>query len=84
MLGLAGALLGVALGNGLALAISAMGIPMPPPPNSDIAYVALVRLSLPVSALAALTGFLAPVLAAVGPARRAARRDIADALRQAV
>ena len=84
MLGLAGALLGVALGNGLALAISAMGIPMPPPPNSDIAYVALVRLSLPVSALAALTGILAPVLAAVGPARRAARRDIADALRQAV
>jgi len=84
MLGLAGGLLGVALGNGLALAISAVGIPMPPPPNSDIAYVALVRLSLPVSALAALTGFLAPVLAAVGPARRAARRDIADALRQAV
>ncbi|MEQ8264452.1 ABC transporter permease [Pseudohaliea sp.] len=84
MLGLAGALLGVALGNGLALAISAVGIPMPPPPNSDIAYVALVRLSLPVSALAALTGFLAPVLAALGPARRAARRDIADALRQAV
>ena len=31
-----------------------------------------------------MADLLAPVLAAVGPARRAARRDIADALRQAV
>ena len=46
--------------------------------------MALVRLSLPVSALAALTGFMAPLLAALRPARQAARRDIADALRQAV
>ena len=84
LLGIGGAVLGMALGNGLALAISAVGIPMPPPPNSDIAYTALIRFSLPVTLLAGLTGALAPVLAALLPARRAAHQDIALALRQAV
>lgn len=84
VLGVVGALLGVVLGNLLALLISAIGIPMPPPPNSDIAYTALIRLSLPVSLLAALTGLLAPLAAAIMPARRASRQPIAEALRQAV
>ena len=83
-LGAAGAVLGVVLGNGLALAISAVGIPMPPPPNSDIAYIALVRLAWWISGLAFAVGVLAPVIAALRPARRAARADIAESLRQAI
>ena len=84
IVGVAGAALGVLFGNGLALAVSAIGIPMPPPPNSDIAYVALIRPSATVTLLAATTGCLAPLLAAFRPAHRAARAGIADALRQAV
>jgi len=84
LLGAIGALFGLILGNSLALLISAIGIPMPPPPNSDIAYIALVRVSLPLSLLAALIGFLAPLLASLRPAHRAASQDISYALRQRV
>lgn len=84
LLGLLGAGLGVLLGNLLALGISAVGIPMPPPPNSDLGYIALVRLAWWITGLAALVGVLAPVLAALRPARRTARADIAEALRHAV
>jgi len=84
LLGLLGAGLGTLLGNLLALGISAVGIPMPPPPNSDLGYIALIRQAWWITGLAALVGVLAPVLAALRPARRAARADIAESLRQAV
>ena len=66
------------------LAISAVGIPMPPPPNSDLGYLSLIRLSLPVSLLAFGVGALAPLLAAVGPARRSVKMPIVDALQRGV
>ena len=84
LLGLLGAVLGVLAGNALALLISAIGIPMPPPPNSDLGYISLIRLSGWVSLCAALIGVLAPVAAAIRPALRAARADIAEALRQGI
>jgi putative ABC transport system permease protein len=84
LLGLLGAVIGVAAGNLLALLISAIGIPMPPPPNSDLGYISLIRLSGWVSLAAGLIGVLAPTVAAVRPALRAAREDIADALRQGI
>jgi putative ABC transport system permease protein len=84
LLGLCGAVVGVAAGNLLALLISAVGIPMPPPPNSDLGYISLIRLSWWVSLSAGMIGLLAPVAAAFKPALRAARADIADALRQGV
>ena len=84
LLGLSGALLGVAVGNVLAVIISAIGIPMPPPPNSDLGYISLIRLSVPVTLLAGLIGVLAPVAAALRPALRASRADIAVSLRQAI
>lgn len=83
LLGLIGASLGVLLGNLLALAISAVGIPMPPPPNSDLGYIALIRQAWWITGLAALVGVLSPVLAAWRPARRVSRADIAESLRQA-
>lgn len=82
LLGLAGTSIGVLLGSGLAVLISAVGIAMPPPPNADLGYTAHI-LILPFSLLtASVTGVSATVLAAILPARRASRTPVAEALRQ--
>jgi putative ABC transport system permease protein len=84
LLGLVGAGLGVVLGVILALAISAVGIPMPPPPNSDLPYTGQIRLVPSVVAGAFAVGFLATVGAALMPALKVRRIPVVDALRQAV
>lgn len=84
LLGLLGAVVGVLLGSLLAVSISAVGIPMPPPPNSDLAYDALIPLSWWITFLAIAVGVMAPLLAALRPAWRTAHADIADSLRQGV
>ena len=84
MLGIGGSALGVVLGVATALTLSSIGIPMPPPPNADVGYTALVRLEPSVIALAFATGAISSLLASVLPARRAARIPIVIALRQNV
>jgi putative ABC transport system permease protein len=84
ILGLLGAALGVAIGIALALAISAVGIPMPPPPNSNLGYVAEIRLVPSVLGSAFVTGWIATVLASIPPAWRVSRIPVVDALRQNV
>jgi len=84
VLGVAGAALGTVLGVLLALSISAIGIPMPPPPNADIGYTAEIQLVPPVIASAFGIGVIATVLAAILPALRVARTDVVEALRQNV
>jgi len=84
LLGVAAALAGIVLGLLLAWGISAIGIDMPPPPNSDVGYRAAIRVSFPNVALAAAIGILAAVIGAVLPARRLARMPIVDALRHAI
>jgi putative ABC transport system permease protein len=79
-LGVIGATIGVALGILLALAISAIGIPMPPPPNANLAYTAHVRVVPWVVASAFVVGVVGSLLAALWPARRVAQRDVAVAL----
>jgi putative ABC transport system permease protein len=82
LLGLFGAGLGMALGCVLAWTISAIGIPMPPPPNANVGYTAYIRL-LPIEVLSAgAVGFVATCLAAVLPARRVSRMNVVDALRK--
>jgi len=81
LLGLLGASLGVALGVTLALAISAVGIPMPPPPNGNLGYTATIRVVPSVLAMAFAVGFGATTLAALLPAFRVARTAVAEALR---
>ena len=82
LLGLFGAGLGMALGSVLAWAISAIGIPMPPPPNANVGYTAFIRL-VPIEVLGAgVVGFAATGLAAVLPARRVSRMKVVDALRK--
>lgn len=82
ILGLMGASAGVLLGIGIAAGISALGIPMPPPPNADSGYVAYIRVVPWVVVEAFLAGSPATILAAVFPARRTARLPISEALRQ--
>ncbi len=84
MLAAFGALVGLLVGTTLGWLVSAIGIPMPPPPNADIGYTARILLT-PALALKAFTvGFMATVLAALPPAARVARMPIAEQLRRAI
>lgn len=84
VLGAAGGLVGLALGIALAWIISAIGIPMPPPPNSNIGYTAYIRIVPAAVLTAAAIGFVATVGAALLPARRVSRIPVVEALRQNV
>jgi putative ABC transport system permease protein len=82
VLGTFGAGLGMFVGCSAAWVISAIGIPMPPPPNANLSYTATIRLVPADVALAGAIGWMATVLAALLPARRAARMNVVEALRQ--
>lgn len=81
VLGFAGAAVGVAVGLGLATVISAMGIPMPPPPNSNLPYVARIAVTADLVAEASAVGLIAAALGAAVPAWRVSRMPLVDALR---
>jgi putative ABC transport system permease protein len=82
IIGLTGATAGVLLGILLALIISAIGIPMPPPPNSDLAYTARISIVPSVVIGAFAVGLIATILAAILPAMRVRHIPVVDALRQ--
>lgn len=84
LLGLLGAVLGMILGCIGAWGISAVGISMPPPPNSNLGYTAQIRLDIVSVLVSCLIGFAATVIAAIFPARRAGRIDVVEALRHGV
>lgn len=81
LLGLVGGALGVVVGLALAATLSAIGLPMPPPPGSNAAYTASIRIVPWILGMAALTGAMAATLAALLPGRRASRLAVVDALR---
>ncbi len=81
LLGLIGGVLGAALAVVLALVLSAIGIPMPPPPNANVGYTAHILLIPSEIALAVAISVAATGLACVLPALRAARIPVVDALR---
>lgn len=81
LVGACGALLGMALGVLAAWGISAIGIPMPPPPNANLGYTAYIRVDLQSVLLAGTIGWLATILASILPAHRASKLSIVDALR---
>lgn len=80
LMGVLGAIVGIAAGVLLALAISAVGIPMSPPPNSESGFTAGIRIVPWVLAGAFAAGFAATVCAALLPARHLARMPLVAAL----
>src|SRR5574340_204363 len=78
LLGTMGALLGVAIGVVAAGVISAVGIPMPPPPNSNLGYTAYIRLVPFTVASAAIIGWISTVAASLLPARRISRMPVVE------
>jgi putative ABC transport system permease protein len=84
IIGLSGAVFGVIVGIILALAISAIGIPMPPPPDSDLSFTAHIRLVPTVILGAFAVGLIATIAAALLPAMRVRRIPVVDALRQSI
>ncbi len=81
LLGLIGASLGLIIGYGLAELISAIGIPMPPPPGMEEGYTGRIRITPNVMVTAFLIAFITTALAGLYPAWKASRLPIINALR---
>jgi putative ABC transport system permease protein len=81
VLGMAGGACGMVAGYGLAEAISAVGIPMPPPPGMDEGYLGEIRATPGVLAGAFTIALATTVLAGLYPAYKASRLNIVNALR---
>ncbi|BAN36798.1 hypothetical protein SCD_n02999 [Sulfuricella denitrificans skB26] len=81
LLGLVGASLGLVAGYGLAELISAIGIPMPPPPGMTEGYTGEILITLNVVMNAFLVAFITTTLAGLYPAWKASRLQIINALR---
>ncbi len=81
LLGTLGGLLGIGLGYLVAAAISAVGIPMPPPPGMARGYIGEILVSPGLALDAFLLAFVTTLLASILPAWKASRMNIVDALR---
>ncbi len=84
LLGLIGGAIGVAIGYGLAELISAIGIPMPPPPGMEEGYTGKIRITAFLLISAFLIAVTTTLLAGLYPAWKASRQQIVDALRHNV
>ena len=81
LLGVAGGIIGLALGAVLAWLLSYVGIPMPPPPGQSWGFDAEVRVSPRLSVEAFVLAVVSALVASLYPARKASRMVIVDALR---
>lgn len=81
LLGAIGGLFGVAIGLALASAISAVGIPMPPPPGMESGFTGRISIPPALAWEAFRLAFLTTLLASIVPAWKASRMNIVDALR---
>jgi putative ABC transport system permease protein len=81
LIGLVGGLVGLVLGYLLAVAISAIGIPMPAPPGMAHGYVAEILVTMPLAIDAVVLALSTTLLASALPAWKAGRMNIVDALR---
>jgi putative ABC transport system permease protein len=82
ILGFIGSLLGATFGIAFASLISSVGIPMPPPPNSNSPWTASIQVVPSVVILAFVVGLLASCAAALFPSWRISRMPVVTALQQ--
>jgi putative ABC transport system permease protein len=80
-IGLIGGTLGLVLGWLLAIVISSVGIPMPPPPGQSQGYSGEIMFTAQIARNALLLAVGTTLLASAYPAWKASRMGIADALR---
>ena len=81
LLGLVGGLLGVGIAVLLAKGISAIGIPMPPPPGMARGYVGKILITPALARDALFLAAATALVASIYPAWKASRMIIAEALR---
>lgn len=81
LLGVIGGAVGVGLGFLLATAISAVGIPMPPPPGMETGFTGRISVPPTLAWEAFQLAFATTLLASILPAWKASRMNIVDALR---
>jgi putative ABC transport system permease protein len=81
LIGTLGGVLGVLLGVVLALAISGVGIPMPPPPGMGRGFVGEIRITGGLVVDAVVLALATTLLASLYPAWKASRMEVVDALR---
>jgi putative ABC transport system permease protein len=80
-IGAIGAIGGITLGAAACIALSAVGIDMPPPPGHSQGYVAQVRIVPEAFASAVAIAIVAAIVAAVVPSLRATHGEVSDVLR---
>ena len=81
VLGAVGGVIGLCLGIVLAYVISAIGIPMPPPPGMDVGYSGEILVTGGLIAAGTFVAVFVTTIAAAYPAWKASQLDIVDALR---
>lgn len=81
VLGVFATLIGAVLGVLLALAISAVGIPMPPPPGTETGFTGKIRVTWPLLSSTMALALSTTALASLYPAWKASRMQVVDALR---
>jgi putative ABC transport system permease protein len=82
VIGVVGASLGMLAGWGLAMLVSAIGIPVPPPPGMAHGYTSEILVTPELAASAAILAAGTTILASLYPAWKASRMEIVDALRR--
>lgn len=81
LLGIAGGLIGVALALVIGTIVSAVGIPMPPPPGMARGYIGEIAISPALVIDGFVLAFTTTLLASIFPAWKASRMNVVDALR---
>jgi len=81
LIGIAGGIVGLVLGYVLAALISAVGIPMPPPPGMARGYIGQILINLSLASDAMILALVTTLVASIAPAWKASRMNIVDALR---
>ena len=81
LIGVAGGIVGLALGYVLAAIISAIGIPMPPAPGMARGYIGQILISASLAVESLTLALVTTLIASILPAWKASRLNIVDALR---